>query len=161
VRRAILILVMILFLLVPASTQMLEPTEMEQLDVMNREFYAAMLERAAETDRIPLETLVPVEWDRVIAFDAYAGAEEMWRMAGGQFSEALNYGGYREMFSLIFLRGDEVVYFVHEVYASYRDEFYSEGIVLRNNNDTFLHSENPYLYVNLDASFAQVRAGAG
>lgn len=161
VRAAILIFVAMLFSFVPVSTQVLEPTEMERLDAVNREFYEAMRERAAETDRIPLEALVPVEWDRVIACDPYAGEEEMWRLAGSRFSEVLSFGGYNEMFSLIFMCGDEVVWFVHEAFAPYRDAFYSKNAILRNNNDTFLRREDPYLYVNFDSGFAQVRSGAG
>lgn len=160
-RAVILIAVVMLFLFIPVSTQVLEPTEMERLDAVNREFYTAMKENSTKTNLIPLETLVPVEWDRVIAFDAYAGAEEMERLAGTRFSEVLSYGGYSEMFSLVFMRGDEVAYFVHASYGSYRDEHYSRDIVLRNNNETFLRSEDPCLYVNFDAGFAQVRVGNG
>ena len=160
-RDALLIFTAILILFVPVSTQMLELTEEEQLDARNREFYAAMLEQAAETDTIPLEALVPVKWDRVIAFDAYAGADEMYRLAGGRFSEALSSGGYNEMVSLIFMYEGEVTYFVHEVYAPHVDAFYSDGIVLCNDNEAFLRSEMPYLYVNLGSGFAQVRAGNG
>lgn len=162
-RAATLFFVLMLVLFVPISTQVLEPTEMERLDAINREFYETVLDQAADTDRIPLEKLVPVEWDRVIACDPYAGEEEMWRLAGSRFSDVLSPGGYHEMFSLIFMRGDEVVYCVHEAYGSYRAESYTEGkyVVLHNNNETFRRSDEPYLYVDFGNAFAQVRANGG
>ena len=76
------------------------------------DFYREFLYAKEDSAHIPIEQLVPVAWDSMKVFRAYATAEDKIEFAGYPYEKDLQDINYEDMVSLLFLRDGKVVYYV-------------------------------------------------
>lgn len=82
-------------------------TERNEID-----FYRAFLYEKEDSSHISVERLVPVEWDTMKVFRAYATADDKVKYAGYMYSNKIDNLYLEDALSLLFLRRGKVVYYV-------------------------------------------------
>jgi hypothetical protein len=82
-------------------------TERNEID-----FYRAFLYAKEDSSRISIKRLIPVEWDTMKVFRAYATAEDKVKYAGYTYSDKIDDLSLEDALSLLFLRSEKVVYYV-------------------------------------------------
>lgn len=76
------------------------------------EFYTSLLYALNDTKRIYIDDLVPVEWDTMHVFVAYATKDNKVDYAGYIYANDIQDITHEDVISLIFLAEDKVVYYV-------------------------------------------------
>ena len=76
------------------------------------EFYTSLLYALNDTKRIYIDDLIPVEWDTMHVFVAYATKDNKVDYAGYVYANDIQDITHEDVISLIFLSEDKVVYYV-------------------------------------------------
>lgn len=84
----------------------------QQTSLYELEFYTNLLYALDDTDRIYIENLVPVEWDTMKVFTAYATKDNKIDYAGYTYANGIHDITHEDVLSLIFTSENEVVYYV-------------------------------------------------
>ena len=91
---------------------LLWPTKPSLTTLNELEFYKNLLVAYNERNQILIQDLVPVEWDYMKVFCAYATGEDKVKFAGYRYAEDLKDINYEDVVSLLFMRDGKVVYYV-------------------------------------------------
>lgn len=102
-----IVLNFILCVHITLSNVSISATEKNTID-----FFRAFLYASKNESDISIDWLVPVEWDTLRVFKAYATKEDKIAYAGYQYADDLGDINYEDEISLIFLRNNKVVYYV-------------------------------------------------
>jgi len=86
-----------------------EPSKIAKYEL---EFYVSLLEAMQKDDYIFIEDIVPVDWDIMKVFAAYATKENKLEYAGYKYDDDLEDITHEDVMSYIFLKGNKVVYYV-------------------------------------------------
>ena len=89
------------------KTKNVSNTQRNEID-----FFRALLYAKAESPMIPIENLVPVEWDYMKVFCAYATKEDKIEFAGYIYADDIQDIGHEDILSLLFFKDGKVVYYV-------------------------------------------------
>lgn len=84
-------------------------------DKNNIDFYTAFIKLCDEAYCIPIDSLVPCNWDKMKVFSAYATVQEKEGYAGYRYDKDIGDGFYEDLVSILFLKDGEVVYFIDNV----------------------------------------------
>lgn len=76
------------------------------------EFYVSILEAMQKDDCVFIEDIVPVDWDIMKVFTAYATKDNKLEYAGYKYDDDLEDITHEDVMSYIFLKGNKVVYYV-------------------------------------------------
>ena len=76
------------------------------------EFYVSILKAMQKDDCVFIEDIVPVDWDIMKVFTAYATKENKLEYAGYKYADDLKDITHEDVMSYTFLKGNKVVYYV-------------------------------------------------
>lgn len=94
------------------------------------DFFRAFLYAIPDTAHVPLDMLVPVEWERVKVFRAYATPENKVKYAGYQYADDLDSIEYEDTLSLVFMNNSYVVFYVDILLPRmFKYEYLDNGLV--------------------------------
>ena len=82
------------------------------LDKNNIRFINSMWRQAEQGETCPLEELVPVKWDRAIAFPAYCSREKKTEAVGYDYDRDIRTGESEAILSMVFMDHGDVTFYV-------------------------------------------------
>ena len=84
----------------------------QQTSRFEMEFFTGLLYALDDTKRIYIDDLVPVEWDTMYVFTAYATKDNKIDCVGYTYANDIQDITHEDVISLVFLLEDKVVYYV-------------------------------------------------
>lgn len=113
-RKRIIIFVLIIVLVVIAVniSSLSKVRNLSKTDTYEMNFYLSLLHALEECEYVLIEDLVPVDWELMKVFTAYATKADKIDYAGYQYGSDLEDITHEDVISLIFIKDDRVVYYV-------------------------------------------------